>query len=139
MMTLFPILSYNVRSFGSRKQGVKKRCDIRTYIRRADSKPELILLQEIHLGIRDCVTQTSQLHFKGGKEFWNKSKYMAETGKYRGGTGILVAERLIPYIEDHGVLISSRVQYITFRFSPSMKIGVMNVYGYNQPAARARM
>ena len=64
----------------------KKRCDIRNYIKKTDPKPELILLQEIHLGIRDFMTQTSQIQFKGGKEFWNESKYSVTTGKYSGGT-----------------------------------------------------
>lgn len=101
-------VTYNVRSLGLGKQGIRKRCDIRNLIKYADPKPEIILLQEIHMGIRDCSTSTSQLHFKGGKEYWNKSKYSADSGKYTGGTGILISERLVPLVEDHGVLISSR-------------------------------
>lgn len=139
MIVPLTCVTYNVRSLGQGKNGARKRRDIRDYIKHADPKPEVILLQETHMGIRDCTTNTSQLHFKGGHQFWNEAKYSASTGKYTGGTGILVSERLAPYIEHHGVIISSRVQYITFRFSQTISIGIVNVYGYNQPAARTQM
>lgn len=139
MRTPLTIVTYNVCSLGLGKQGVKKRCNIRNYMRRAESKPNVILLQETHMGIRECATLTSQLHFKGGQEFWSEAKFSATTCKYTGGIGILVVERLIPHIEDHGVLIGSRAQYVMLRFSPQVKIGIINIYGYNQPAARVSM
>lgn len=135
----FTCATYNVRSLGLGKNRARKRCDIRQFIKNADPSPEVILLQEIHMGIKDCVASTSQLRFRRGKEFWNESKYSASTSKYNGGTSILVVERLIPYIADHGVIIGSRAQYITFRFSILVTIGIVNIYGYNQPVARARM
>lgn len=139
MMTPLTIVTYNVRSLGQGKQGVKKRCDIRNYLKKADPKPDVLLLQETHMGIRDCMASTSQLHHKGGMKFWNEAKYSATTGKYIGGTSILVAEHLASLIEDHGVLIDSRAQYVTIRFSTHIKIGIVNIYGYNQPLARAHM
>lgn len=130
---------YNVRSLCQGKNGARKRCDIRNFIKKADPRPEIILLQETHMGIRDCIASTSQLHFKGGKQFWNEAKYSAITGKYTGGTGILISERLVPFIENHGVIISSRVQFVTFKFSHTVSIGIVNLYGYNQPGARPNM
>jgi len=139
MKTPLTCLSYNVRSLGLGKKGVRKRSDIRNYLKNAEPRLEIILLQETHFGIRDCLTSTSQLHLKGGKQFWNEARYSAATGKYTRGTAIIVAERLVPFIEEHGVIIGSRAQYITFRFSSTCKIGVVNIYRYNQPEARTQM
>jgi len=124
-------LTYNVRSLGQGQQGARKRRDLRNFTNHLEPKPEIILLQEIHMGIRDCMAHTLQLRFKGGREFWNESTYSASTGKYKGGTGILIAERLIPFIEENGVMVGSRAQYIMFRFTPNIKIGIVNLYGYN--------
>lgn len=109
MLAPLTCITYNIHSLGQGKTGAKKRCDARNFIKKADLQPKVILLQEIHLGIRDCISNTSQLHFKGGRQFWNEAKYSVSIGKYTGGTGILVSERLVPYIEHHGVIISSRV------------------------------
>lgn len=107
MMSPLIAITYNVQSLCQGKKGVRKRCDIRNFINKSVPKPEVILLQEIHYGIRDCIANTSQLHFKRGLQFWNESKFSATSGKYKGSTTILVSEQLAPYVEDHGVLISS--------------------------------
>lgn len=139
MLAPLTCVTYNICSLGQGNTGTRKRCDIRNFLKKADPQPEVILLQETHLGIRDCISSTSQLHFKGGRQFWNEAKYSASTGKHTGGTGILVSKRLVPFIEQHGVIVSSRVQYITFKFSAIVTIGIVNVYGYNQLGARTHM
>lgn len=139
MLVPLVCVTYNIRSLDLGKHGARKRCDIRNFMKNADPKLDLILLQEIHMGIRDYIASISQLQFKGGKEFWNEARYSANSGKYTRRTGFLVAKRLIPFIESHGVLLSSRVQFITFRFLASITIGVVNLYGYNQPLARTQM
>lgn len=67
------------------------------------------------------------------------SQILCVLGKIHRGTGILVAERLIPFIEHHGVLVSSKAQFFMLCFSKTTTIGIINLYGYNQPLACTRM
>jgi len=85
------------------------------------------------------MANTSQIQFKGTQAFSNESKYSARIGNYRGRTGILVSKRLVPFIEDYGVLLSNRDQYITLRFSVNLTISLTNLYGYNQLTVHANM
>ena len=91
------------------------------------------------MSLEDCTTKTSQIHFKLRAELWNQSKFSLETGKFRGGTTILIKDNLVPLIEEHAILVSNRVQFTTFQFSPINKIRIMNVYGYNQIVARIKL
>jgi hypothetical protein len=91
------------------------------------------------MGHHDYLENTSQIYYRGGIDLWNSSKYSAITGKYSGGTGILLNDRLTSLIEEYQVIIPSRAQHVTLRISPQLKIGIMNIYGYNQLATRVHM
>lgn len=42
-------------------------------------------------------------------------------------------------VEQHGVLIPSQVQFVTFRLSPSVKIGIIFIYAHNQSSKHVRL
>jgi len=86
------------------------------------------LLQKHHIGLQDCLKKTNQLDFKGGINFWSDALYLANNNRFEVGTKIIVFVKIAPLVEQHGVLILSQVQFVTFRLSPLVKIGIICIY-----------
>jgi len=42
-------------------------------------------------------------------------------------------------VEEHGMIILGRVQYLTFKLSSSIKVGIMCIYAQNYITRRARL
>ena len=42
-----------------------------------------------------------------------------------------MAEHLIQFITNHGVLYPGRAQYITLQLSPQLYLGIINIYGFS--------
>jgi hypothetical protein len=79
------------------------------------------------------------MDFKRGANFWNDALYLVEFNRFKGGIVIIVLVKLAPLIEEHGVLILGRVQYVIVRLSTTMKIRIMNVYAPNFTMGKARL
>jgi hypothetical protein len=79
------------------------------------------------------------MDFKGGINFWNDALYLIEFNRFKGGIVIIVLTKLAPLIEEHGVLILGRVQYVIVRLSTTMKIRIMNVYAPNFTTGKVRL
>jgi hypothetical protein len=60
------ITSLNIKSLGQGIQGVKRHCDIWNFLKNNSPQLKVILLQEHHMGMHDCLRETSQngLHRK---------------------------------------------------------------------------
>ena len=97
------------------------------------------MLQEIKLPEEACLKQARFIEFRKGTSFWNEGSFSARTTRYKGGTCIIVADRLASSIISHGVLYPGRAQYITVHLSPTLLIGILNVYGYSEPGPRAML
>ncbi|KAG0571961.1 hypothetical protein KC19_VG056700 [Ceratodon purpureus] len=133
------IASYNVSTLGHDIHGVNKRNEIKDFFDKANPQASIILLQEHHLPLEDCLENTRQLDYKGGASFWNHAVYNALGDRFKGGTAIIVGAKLTPFILDNGVLVESRVQYIVFDLGEGLKIGILNVYAHNHTVARQRL
>jgi hypothetical protein len=57
------------------------------------------------MGLQDYLKQTIQLNFKGGTNFWNDALYSVKFNRFKGGIVIILLAKLVPLIEEHGVLI----------------------------------
>lgn len=55
---------------------------------------DILLLQEIKLPEAACLKQARFIEFKGGTSLWNEGSFSAQTGRFKGGTGIILSERL---------------------------------------------
>jgi hypothetical protein len=99
------VASWNIKSFSQGVQGVRWHFDICNFFRKAVPQLKVILLQEHHMKLQDCLKKISQIDFKGGVSFWNNALYTAKFNQFKGGTAIIVSVRLAPLIEKHGVFI----------------------------------
>ena len=70
---------------------------------------------------------------------WNESSYSAHTGRFKGGTGIVLSERVAAVVTNHGILYPGRAQFVTLRLSPALHLGIINVYGFSHTGPRAML
>jgi hypothetical protein len=78
--------------------------------------------------LQDCLKKTNQLDFRGGINFWSDALYLLDNNRFEAGTRIIVLVRIAPLVKQHGILISNRVQFVTFKLSPLVKIGIICIY-----------
>ena len=133
------ISTQNTRGLGQGFAGNKKRREIKDLFKHTTPSTDILLLQEIKLSEAACLKQARFIEFRKGISFWNEASFSARTTKFKGGTGILISERLADSITSHGVLYPGRAQYITIQLSPALLIGIINVYGYSEPGPRAML
>ena len=126
------VSTLNIQSLGHGTFGVRKRAELRDFLDKQIPKTGVLLLQEHHLSLDNCLHHTQQLEHKGGAHFWNSDSYTALGDRFSGGTGILVAPLFTPFIVDHRVVIDSRAQFIMLEIY-KMKIGILNIYTPNLP------
>lgn len=117
--------------------GARKRCEIRSFIRRALPRTEVLILQEHCYSLEDCFELTQQIQFRGGKSYWNNALYNATGDRFHAGTGILVSSNFSNFIVDSGVAVEGRAQYVILEIN-RQKIGILNVYVPNEPGPRGR-
>lgn len=102
-------------------------------------KPNMVLLQEHRFVHEDCVTKTKQLNFFKGAQLWNGAAYSAATDSYKGGTTILLNSRISNMEIDHGIIVPSRALFILLQWTKDTRLGIVNIYGYNDTGPRARL
>jgi exonuclease III len=132
------ISTYNVRSLGQEITGVQKRSELRDFLAKANLQPMLVLLQEHHFGLSDCLTETQQLDFRGGISLWNNALYTASGNRFKCGTGMIMGKQLAPLMREKQVVVEGRVQFAIFD-TGDLRIGVLNIYAYNHTAARVQL
>jgi len=117
--------------------GIRKRKEFWDFIDKAKPQPELILLQEHHLSLEDCLTHTHQLDYKGGVSLWNNALFNAEGNRFKAGTGIIIGAKLAPFIIETKVIIEGRAQFVILELGRK-RVGVLNIYAQNHTATRAK-
>ena len=98
------IATQNTRGLGQGVAGNKKRRELKDLFKNSTPSTDILLLQEIKLSEEACLKQARFVEFRKGISFWNEASFSARTTKYKGGTGIIVADRLVTSIKSHGVL-----------------------------------
>ncbi|KAG0595816.1 hypothetical protein M758_UG200300 [Ceratodon purpureus] len=117
--------------------GARKRAEFRDFLDKQIPKVGVLLLQEHHLPLDDCLNRTKQLEYRGGANYWNNALYTALGDRFSGGTGIVVGSQMAPHIIQNGVIIEGRAQYIILELG-SHRIGILNLYAPNLPGQRQR-
>jgi exonuclease III len=133
------IASQNVRCLGQGFTGNRKRREIKDLYKRTTPQTDILLLQETKLPEAACLRQARFIEFKKGSSLWNEGSFSARTARFKGGTGIVLSERMAGIITSHGVLYPGRAQYITIQLSPTLYLGVLNVYGFSHTGPRAML
>jgi len=89
---------------------------------------EVILLQKHHMGLQDCLKKTNKLDFRRGINFWSDALYLLDNNRFKACTKIIVFVRIAPLVKQHEILIPNQVQFVTFKLSPLVKIGIICIY-----------
>jgi len=65
---------------------------------------DVLLLQEVKLPEAACLKQARFIETKGGISLWNEASFSAQTGRFKGGTGIVLSAKMATLITHHGIL-----------------------------------
>ncbi len=72
------------------------------------SPPQVLLIQEHHLGKKDIQNSTKGLKFWNGTALWNEGIPIGCPQRISAGTAILIDRVTTPLIKDHGTLMEGR-------------------------------
>lgn len=133
------IATQNTRGLGQGLVGRRKRKDLKNLFRFTTPSTDILLLQEIKLPEEACLKQARYIEFRGGTSLWNEGSFSAQTGRFKGGTGIILSERLASSVTHHGILYPGRAQYVVFQLIPRLHIGIINVYSFSHTGPRAML
>jgi exonuclease III len=119
------LTSLNVRWLGSRSPKPKA---IKIWLASLPSPPQILLIQEHHLGLEDTRSTGKELEYWKGATFWNPGIPMGPTQRMNAGTAILVDRQTAPSVVDNRNLMEGRAQYIKLQSAESGTLTVVNVY-----------
>ena len=83
--------------------------------------------------------QARFIEMKGGTSLWNEASFSAQTGRFRGGTCIVLSPKMAKLVTSHGILYPGMAQYVVLQISPALQLGVINIYGFSHTGPRAMM
>ena len=133
------IATQNTRGLGQGFIGKRKRKEIQNIFQNTTPKADILLLQETKLSEEASLKQARFIETRGGSSLWNAASFSAQSGRYTGGTSIVLSERLVESITHHGVLFPGRAQYVVLNLSARLQLGIINVYGFNDTGPRAML
>lgn len=133
------IVSLNTQSLGTGVQGVRKRTELKRFLTGTSPRSDIVLIQEHHLPIQECIQKGNKLLFRGGVGLWNDATYSPQSQRHQGGMAILLSAKAGSALEEHGILLQGRMQFAVIRVTRQLKVGIINVYGYNDNATRSQV
>jgi hypothetical protein len=139
ILTLIPkwvATSLNVR--GLRVNSPKQK-EIKTWLASLPTPPQILLIHEHHLGKEDISNVGKGIEFWKGSSFWNSEIPMGCSQQTSAGTAILVDRMTAPLVEDNGILLKGRTQYITLQLTNNSSLTIVNVYAARSSNDRAPM
>ena len=119
--------------------GNRKRKELKELFKHTTPTTDVLLLQETKLPEDACLKQARFIEFKSGSSLWNEGSFSARTTRFKGGTGIVLSERMAGIVTGHGVLFPGRAQFVTLQLSPRTHLGILNVYGFSETGPRAML
>ena len=133
------ISTQNTRSLGRGFLGRRKRKEIKSVYLQTTPTTEVLLLQEVKLPEEACLKQAKLVETRGGTSLWNEAYFSAQTGRFRGGTGIILSAKMTKLVTHHGILYPGRAQFVILNISPTLQLGIINIYGFSHTGPRAMM
>ena len=133
------IATQNTRGLGQGLAGRRKRKELKNLFRLTTPPTDVLLLQETKLSEEACLRQARYIEFRGGTSLWNEGSFSAQSGRIKGGTCIVLSERIAAAVTHHGILYPGRAQYVVIKLSSHLHIGIINVYGFSHTRPRAML
>jgi hypothetical protein len=90
--------------------------------------PQILLIQEHHLGKEGIHNSAKGIEFWKGNSFWNKGIPMGRSQRTSASTAILVNKAIAPFIKEHGILIEGHAQIITLQSPDNGLLTIVNIY-----------
>ena len=112
------IATQNTRCLGQGFVGRRKRKEIKEIFKNTTPTTDVLLLQETKVPEVACLKQARFVEFKGGSSLWNEALFSAQSGRFKGGTGIVLADKMAAALTHHGVLYPGRAQFVVIKLSP---------------------
>jgi len=128
------LVSLNVKGL---RGGTTKPKEIRAWLASLQTPPQILLIQEHHIGKDDNQNSAKGLEFRRGSSFWNEGIPIGRSQRIRAGTKILVDRVMAPLIKEHGTLVEGRVQFVTLHSPDNGLLTIINVYASQTSAERA--
>lgn len=133
------IATQNARGLGQGLAGRRKRKEIKQVFQQTTPPADILLLQETKLAEEACLRQARYIEFRGGTSLWNEGSFSAQSGRIKGGTGIVLSERMSAAVTHHGILFPGRAQYVVVKLSPLLHVGIINIYAFSHTGPRAML
>jgi endonuclease/exonuclease/phosphatase family metal-dependent hydrolase len=119
------LTSFNVKGLGRKSPKPKA---IKIWLASLPSPPQILLIQEHHLGIEGTRSTGKGLEYWKGGAFWNPGIQMGPIQRMSAGTAILVDKKTTPLVVDNGILMEGRAQFIKLQAAGSGTLTIVNVY-----------
>lgn len=133
------LASYNVQSLGRGAAGARKRRDLRDFFRNTRPSPDVLMIQEHKLSLKECQQRFKSADFLGGQTFWNDAQYSTANDSFKGGTGIILSPKAVTMLVEHGTIVPGRVQFVTLQLTKELKVGIINIYAHNFTGSRTQL
>ncbi len=130
------LVSLNVRGMRGNKAKPKQ---VKAWLTLLETPPQIILLQEHHLGKVEDRDLARGVEFWQGEALWNEGIPMWRSQRTRAGTVILLDKTVAPFIVDHDILDAGRSQFITLQPPGEGTLTIINVFAPNLSADRAQL
>lgn len=128
----------NIGNVGDGVFGVRKIKELKDFMTKANPEPNIIVLQEHHFSLEECMEKTHSLDFKGGTSIWNNALYLAKGAKFSAGTTIVVRKQLASCIIESKAIIEGRAQFALLQLG-SRREGILNIYAPIYSATRGQV
>ncbi len=130
------MVSLNVRGMKVKKTKPKQ---VKAWLASLSTPPQIILLQEHHLGKVDARDPARGVEFWQGESFWNEGVPVEPSQRISVGTVILVDKTISPLITDHGTLVEGRAQFVTLQPLGEGTLTIINIYATLHLTDRAHL
>jgi exonuclease III len=128
------LASLNVRGL---RGGKSKPKEIKAWLASLPTPPQIVLIQEHHLGKEDVQGVAKGMEFWCGSSFWNEGIPLGRSHRVSAGIAILVDKAIAPLITAQGTLIKGRAQFITLQAPDNGTLTIVNVYAPQSSNDRA--
>jgi hypothetical protein len=119
------LASFNARGLGTNSPKQKA---IKLWLASLPSPPQILLIQEHHLGKKGLGSTGKGIEFWKGASFWNPGIPMGTSQRTSASSAILLDRTTAPLVVDSGILVEGRTQFIKLQATDGVTLTVINIY-----------
>jgi hypothetical protein len=119
------LASLNVRGLGTNSPKQKA---IKIWLASPPSPPQILLIQEHHLGKKGLGSTGKGIEFWKGASFWNPGIPMGTSQRTSVSIAILLDRTTAPLVVDSGILVEGQAQFVKLQAIDGVTLTVFNVY-----------